>query len=115
MLINLIKNAFKFTSAGGKITVQVAYHSRTRCLVLHVKDTGAGMTKEEIGTLFSRFGKLHRTTEMNHEGIGLGLTIVKNIVEQSKGMVSAHSDGPGKGSNFCCSFQVSKANIKVES
>ena len=44
---------------------------------MYVKDTGAGIAQEDIPKLFNRFGKLHRTAEMNHEGIGLGLTIVK--------------------------------------
>ena len=50
--------------------------------------------------MFTRFGKLHRTAEMNHDGIGLGLTIVKQIVEACNGVVEVHSDGIGKGSCF---------------
>jgi len=86
VLINLVKNSFKFTSAGGKIMIQTSYHKRSKSLVLHVKDTGAGMTKEEIETLFTRFGKTTNKSEfLKNEGIGIGLTIVKNIVEASKG------------------------------
>ena len=48
---------------------------------MHVSDTGAGISDDELPQLFSRFGKLQRTAEINHEGIGLGLTIVKSIVE----------------------------------
>lgn len=85
VLINLVKNSFKFTSAGGKIMIQTSYHKRSKSLVLHVKDTGAGMTKDEIETLFSRFGKDKKSEFLKNEGIGIGLTIVKNIVEASKG------------------------------
>ena len=52
-----------------------------------MRDTGQGIAAEEIETLFTRFGKLHRTASMNSDGIGLGLTIVKQIVEMSGGKV----------------------------
>ena len=45
--------------------------------MVNVKDNGTGIAKEDLSKLFTRFGKLHRTAEMNHEGLGLGLTIVK--------------------------------------
>ena len=54
-------------------------------LVVDVIDTGTGIAAEDMATLFSRFGKLHRTANMNSEGIGLGLTIVKQIVKSAKG------------------------------
>ena len=56
--------------------------------------------------MFTRFGKLHRTAEMNHDGIGLGLTIVKQIVEACNGVVEVHSDGIGKGSCFAFTMQI---------
>ena len=74
--------------------------------MIHVKDTGAGIAPEDVPRLFTRFGKLHRTADLNHEGIGLGLSIVKQIVEQSGGKISVHSDGPGLGSLFCFSMQM---------
>ena len=80
MLLNIIKNATKFTLKG-TIEVKANYDVKSSNLIVHVKDTGAGIAPEDIPNLFSRFGKLHRTAEMNHEGIGLGLTIVKQIVE----------------------------------
>ena len=84
MLINLIQNAFKFTKKGS-ITIKTCYKERERTLVFHVEDTGAGIAAKDLPRLFSRFGKLHRTAVMNHDGIGLGLSIVKQIVEQSGG------------------------------
>jgi signal transduction histidine kinase len=50
---------------------------------VEISDTGAGIAKEDIGKLFTRFGKLQRTAEINSEGLGLGLTIVKQIVESA--------------------------------
>jgi len=51
-------------------------------------------------SLFTRFGKLLRTASINHEGIGLGLNIVKQIVDSYEGEISVFSDGPGQGSTF---------------
>lgn len=74
--------------------------------MFHIKDTGAGIAPGDVPRLFTRFGKLHRTADLNHEGIGLGLSIVKQIVEQSGGSISVHSDGPGQGSLFCFSMKM---------
>ena len=73
-------------------------------LIVYVIDTGSGIAEEDFTKLFTRFGKLHRTAHQNHEGIGLGLTIVKQIVEASGGDICFHSDGPGLGSTFCFSM-----------
>ena len=67
---------------------------------MYVSDTGSGIASEDFTKLFSRFGKLHRTAEMNNEGIGMGLTIVKQIVEKSGGSIGVWSEGLGKGSLF---------------
>ena len=75
-MLNLVKNALKFTPKGS-IDIEACYDIETGSLVVHVRDTGAGIAQEDFEKLFSRFGKLHRTAEMNTEGIGLGLTIVK--------------------------------------
>ncbi len=65
-----------------------------------VSDSGPGIEAKDIDRLFSRFGKLHRTAELNNEGIGLGLTIVKQIVQASEGTINVFSEGKGKGSIF---------------
>ena len=75
-----------------------------------VHDTGVGIPEAEIEKLFSRFGKLHRTAELNNEGIGLGLTIVKQIVEKSEGRISVYSEGAGKGSIFSFSMKMPIVN-----
>ena len=72
--------------------------------MVEVEDTGKGILAEDFPKLFTRFGKLQRTAEMNHEGIGLGLTIVKEIVELNGGMIFAHSQGLGCGSTFAFSM-----------
>ena len=103
VLINLVKNAFKFTKEG-YIQIQACYNKEECLLIVYVIDTGAGIAEEDFPKLFTRFGKLHRTAHQNQEGIGLGLTIVKEIVEASGGDISFHSDGAGLGSTFCFSM-----------
>ena len=78
----MVKNAFKFTEEGS-IMIFSSYDYINQQLIVQVRDTGTGIASEDLTKLFSRFGKLHRTANLNHEGIGLGLTIVKQIVEQS--------------------------------
>ena len=63
-------------------------------------DTGHGICKKDISELFKKFGKLKRTASINSAGIGLGLTIVKQIVESAGGEVSVFSKGLKKGSTF---------------
>ena len=79
ILINLVKNAFKFCR-GGVVRVIMAFDIVEEMLKVHVVDTGKGILPEEIDRLFKQFGKLLRTAEMNHEGIGMGLMICKNLV-----------------------------------
>ena len=77
ILMNLIKNAIKFTEEGS-IDICVKYTGLQRGkLKIDVKDTGHGIESLDMPLLFTRFGKLQRTAEMNTNGIGLGLTIVK--------------------------------------
>ena len=87
VLMNLVRNAMKFT-AKGSINIKVCYRPEPEnLLVIHVKDTGTGIAREDFDKLFTRFGKLTRTAAQNSDGIGLGLTMVKQIVETSGGAV----------------------------
>lgn len=105
VLINLVKNAIKFTTKGS-IKIKATYELPSQTMIVHVEDTGVGIASEDLNKLFSKFGKLHRTAEINNEGVGLGLTIVKQIVEAADGLVVAESDGVGKGSCFIFSMRM---------
>ena len=109
-MINLVKNAQKFTTTG-KITIKACYNEEVESLVVHIEDTGAGIAKEDIPKLFTRFGKLHRTAELNSAGIGLGLMIIKQIVESSHGSVVGESEGVGRGSLFIFSMRMVKVPV----
>ena len=77
-----------------------------------MQDTGVGIAAEDMEKLFNRFGKLQRTAKMNCEGIGLGLTIVKQIVELTGGEVYVESSGVGRGSTF--GFRMPMRAVRVD-
>ena len=74
--MNLVKNAVKFTSTG-IISIKTTFQQEYDNLSICVQDTGVGIDPSDLGKVFTRFGKLQRTAEMNSEGLGLGLTITK--------------------------------------
>jgi len=94
---NLIGNAIKFTPAGGRITVGVV--SQADAVLCYVRDTGEGISADEIPLLFDRFWQSRRSREEKRSGAGLGLPIVKSIVESHGGRIWAES-APGEGSTF---------------
>jgi signal transduction histidine kinase len=101
---NLVSNAVKFTPARGKVYVTLDNadsHARIR-----VVDTGHGIEPEFLGLVFDRFRQADSTTTRSHGGLGLGLTIVRHIVELHGGTVSAHSSGLGKGAAFTVSLPM---------
>ncbi|MCK1547205.1 DUF3369 domain-containing protein [Bradyrhizobium sp. 147] len=95
---NLISNAIKYSPIGGKITVAVT-HEGTETTV-RVSDEGAGLSPEDLGRLFGRFQRLSAKPTAGESSTGLGLSIVKRIIDMHGGEVTANSDGPGKGSTF---------------
>ena len=110
VLINLINNGIKFTSQGGiKINIGIIWTDDTTNklkLAFSVKDTGAGIPAEKIQTIFERFEQLEYGTTRQHGGTGLGLTIVKNIVEKLAGAISVYSEvNKGSEFNFTCIFE----------
>lgn len=95
---NLIDNALKYTPSGGRIAVEI--HAEGEQAVLAVSDTGVGFTPEEATQLFDRFYRADKPEVQAHAGSGLGLSIVRAIVELYGGTLSAASEGPGRGSRF---------------
>jgi PAS domain S-box-containing protein len=97
---NLLQNAAKFTGQGGRVTVSVLSDPVARKAVLRVADTGIGMTAEVLSRLFEPFMQADVTLDRSQGGLGLGLALVKGIVELHGGEVSAHSEGLGRGTEF---------------
>ena len=98
VLNNLLSNALKFTAAGGRIEVGASQENRSY-VALWVKDTGVGVPREEIGTLFQKYKQTASGKSSEHKGTGLGLVICKMIVEAHGGQISVESEA-GKGSTF---------------
>jgi signal transduction histidine kinase len=93
---NLLSNALKFTDRGGRVRVLVADAS-DGAMELAVEDTGAGIEPDFIPFIFERFRQADASLNRSHGGLGLGLWVVKQIVEAHGGVVWAESDGPGQG------------------
>jgi signal transduction histidine kinase len=95
---NLISNAIKYSPIGGKIAVVVAHEGGDT--IIRVSDEGAGLSPEDLGRLFGRFQRLSAKPTAGESSTGLGLSIVKRIIDMHGGEVTAESQGPGKGSTF---------------
>jgi CheY-like chemotaxis protein len=95
---NLLSNAVKFTQRGGHVRARLAHvdgHNE-----LHIVDSGQGIDADFLPHVFERFRQADSRFSRDHGGLGLGLSIVREMVQLHGGSVSAASDGPGKGSTF---------------
>src|SRR6201991_533592 len=95
---NLVSNAIKYSPIGGRISVVVAHEDDNT--VMRVTDQGAGLSPEDLGRLFGRFQRLSAKPTAGESSTGLGLSIVKRIIDMHGGEVTAASAGPNKGSAF---------------
>lgn len=95
---NLLTNAVKYTPPGG--TLEVAVESRGRDAIVRVTDSGVGLAPEMLGTVFKMFVQADRSLDRSQGGMGIGLTLVRLLVELHGGKVEAASAGLGKGSTF---------------
>ena len=107
---NLLSNAGKFTPAGGKITVRLWREGGM--VRLSVRDTGAGIDAEFLPYVFDRFRQADGTSSRRHGGLGIGLAIVKHLVELHHGTVRAESEGKGRGATFSVALPASKVAKK---
>ncbi len=95
---NLLNNAAKYTEEGGQIWLSAAREGDEA--VVRVRDSGMGIPAEMIGSVFDLFTQVDRSLDRSQGGLGIGLTLVRQLVEMHGGQVEAHSDGPGRGSEF---------------
>ncbi len=103
---NLVSNAIKYSPIGGKISVVVTHEDGNTAI--RVTDEGAGLSPEDLGRLFGRFQRLSAKPTAGESSTGLGLSIVKRIVDMHGGEVNADSAGPGKGSTFTITLPVTE-------
>lgn len=111
MVLNLISNAIKFTPSGGRVMVRIR-HGDTDGLVIAVSDTGSGLTEDDLRGLFRPFARGSYAIARGIEGTGLGLALVKSMMDRHGGRVSVDSR-PGQGSTFGLHFPPTAVDRRV--
>ncbi|GIM28787.1 hypothetical protein CPJCM30710_14530 [Clostridium polyendosporum] len=113
ILLNLISNATKFTRPGD--TIEVGVYDEGNYVVISVKDTGIGIPDDKLSQIFERFKQVDYLLNRNHEGSGIGLSIVKSLVEMHKGKIDVKSKH-GEGTEFIVSlpFRIVSNHVKQE-
>jgi CheY-like chemotaxis protein/two-component sensor histidine kinase len=105
---NLLHNAHKFTDPGGAVDVRVALEADGLGVSIFVRDTGIGIESNILPRVFDVFVQAEQGLDRGRGGLGLGLALVKGLIDLHGGLVSVTSDGPGKGSEFRIRLPVVK-------
>lgn len=108
-IINLVSNALKFTNQGS-ILITISFDPISQFLKASVKDSGIGISEKDQKQLFKLFGKIQSSKDHNKQGIGLGLNICRQIVEQFEGKIHCESH-PGQGATFTFTWKVDEVKI----
>jgi signal transduction histidine kinase/ActR/RegA family two-component response regulator len=111
ILVNLVGNAVKFTPPGGSVRVYGGVHKDQ--VWTTVEDTGVGLAADELARIWDPFYQVESPLRRRHGGSGLGLTIVRRLVELHGGVVRAESEGEGRGSRFTFTLPVAAAPIRA--
>jgi len=98
IILNLLTNAAKYTPGGGRIQLSASRHENE--LFITVRDNGMGISPDKLPDMFQLFAQGERSIARSEGGLGIGLTIVQKLAEMHGGKVTAHSEGPNKGSTF---------------
>src|SRR5262245_2876569 len=109
---NLLNNGAKFTQRGGKIDLSVEADEDT--VAIRIRDTGIGISSEHLTRIHEPFYQLDTPIEKAQGGLGIGLTLVWQLVEMHNGTVTVQSEGPDKGSEFVVRLPRAKENVKQE-
>jgi signal transduction histidine kinase/DNA-binding response OmpR family regulator len=109
VVANLLHNAAKYTPDGGLIRLSAGREGDAA--VLRVRDTGMGIPAEMLGSVFELFTQVDHSLDRSQGGLGIGLTLVRQLVELHAGKVEAHSDGPGRGSEFVVRLPLLQSQI----
>lgn len=106
VVANLLDNALKFTPAGGQVTVEISDAADGRQAQIRVGDTGLGIEPDLLQRVFEPFAQGDRSLDRALGGLGLGLPMVRGLVELHGGQVRAESEGPGRGAHFLVSLPL---------
>ncbi len=109
---NLLCNAAKYTEPGGRIDLSAACEGGQ--VALRVRDSGIGIAPEVLPRLFEMFMQVAPGASRSQGGLGIGLTLAKNLVEMHGGQIEAHSSGPGQGSEFVVRLPVVACEIEPQ-
>lgn len=107
IVMNLLTNAIKYTPAGGRIDVFVG--AKGSNYTINVKDTGEGIASEFLPYVFDRFSQENSSITRSHSGLGLGLAVVRSLVELHGGLVRVDSEGRDRGSKFTVTLPIGEA------
>src|SRR5204863_2877971 len=110
--VNLLTNAAKYTPHGGQVVFQARRESDAA--VIRVKDTGVGIPKGMLDTIFELFVQSRRTLDRSAGGLGVGLSLVRSLVDMHGGNVVAYSQGEGTGCEFVVRLPLSGALAVVD-
>jgi signal transduction histidine kinase/ActR/RegA family two-component response regulator len=110
---NLLSNAVKFTPEGGSVGIRLERSGSH--IKLSINDTGKGIATDFLPHVFDRFRQADSTTTRNYGGLGLGLAIVRHLVELHGGTVSAESGGEGRGATFSTTFPILAVSTELQS
>lgn len=108
---NLLTNAAKYTPEGGNIHLKVFQEAKEA--VLSVTDSGIGIPREQLSNIFAMFSQLTPALERSQGGLGIGLALVQGLVKLHGGIITAHSEGEGKGSEFIVRLPISDAPVEM--
>jgi len=104
VFVNLLHNSTKYTPPGGRIGLTV--EAQGSDVVVKVQDNGIGISADTLPKIFDMFAQVDRSLDRSQGGMGIGLSLVRGLVEMHGGRVEVHSDGPGRGSEFIVRLSV---------
>jgi CheY-like chemotaxis protein len=111
VVTNLLQNAAKYTPDGGEI--RIAVQAVDECVEIRIRDNGAGITPESMPHIFELFVQDERPLSRSQGGLGIGLTMVRRLVELHGGTVEARSAGAGQGSEFTVGLPIARKPLSV--
>lgn len=110
-IYNLLSNAFKFTPAGGDVTIKLDYNKHEKVYSITLTDTGIGIPKDKIDYIFERFYQADESSDRKYEGTGIGLSHAKEIIKLHGGEIIVKSI-PGEGSSFIIKLPICRKDLR---
>jgi CheY-like chemotaxis protein len=112
VFVNIFSNAAKYTEPGGR--VDIAAEVANGDIVVRVRDSGVGIRREMLGRIFDLFAQEGKMEDRRQEGLGIGLTLVRQFVELHGGRVEAHSEGLGKGTEIVVRLPILSTRVAAD-